>query len=99
MTGSVTKEVNTNSLSARKMRGEAIDLDCSRNRAWWRRPVVELARRARKKEKKGKKEKKRGEAETRPENASQSERECFLRGSAMVKVLVYKQLLVVQLSV
>ncbi|XP_076237875.1 uncharacterized protein LOC143181381 [Calliopsis andreniformis] len=36
--------------------------------------------------------KKRGEAETRLENASQSERECFLRESVTVKVLVYKQL-------
>lgn len=42
---------------------------------------------------------KRGEAETRLENVSQSERECFLRESVTVKVLVYKQVLVVQLSV
>lgn len=40
-----------------------------------------------------------GEAKTRSENASQSERECFLRESVTVKVLVYKQLLAVQLSV
>lgn len=42
---------------------------------------------------------KRGEVETRLENVSQSERECFLRESVTVKVLVYKQVLVVQLSV
>ena len=52
-----------------------------------------------KRKEKKRKEKKRGEAETRLENASQSERECFLRGSAMVKVLVYKQLPLLQLSV
>ena len=101
--GQLRKSKHTNSLSARKMRGE------DRSRLHLKSSVaavVELARRARKKKKNEKKrkekkrrEKKRGEAETRLENASQSERECFLRGSAMVKVLVYKQLPVLQLSV